>query len=291
MKFSLILKRFRKGIGILLLLVLIENIAWIIEPSVFGDVIDVLIDKISRQDPVWQLEHIIPLVIWIGVYGVNTSAGVFRRLVDQKIFLKIFAKVAAEISVTARKENFSSSKLAGLSQLSEEYIVFFQYRMPEIAEQIIGVGGTMIALATFDWRISVACLTIGLPFIVLTKIYNKKVCALHKDTHDIFENTFDVFTTQKPEEIENYYLKIAESKQKIARWSAANYGIIRFVLLLIFLAVLYISIDLDNFSTGNIYSIVAYIWTFISSSEYIPELMDSWSSLKDISQRIKLETV
>ncbi|MCX6149106.1 MAG: ABC transporter six-transmembrane domain-containing protein [Ignavibacteriales bacterium] len=291
MKFSIILKRFRKGIAILLSLVLIENIAWIIEPSVFGDVIDALIDKISSHNPVWQIEHIVPLIIWIVVYGVNTSAGVVRRLFDQKIFLKIFAKIAAEISIISNKKNLSASKIAGISQLSEEYITFFQYRMPEIMEQIIGVTGTIIALATFDWRISVACLTIGLPFILLTKIYNKKVSALHKDAHDIFENTFEVFSNQKPEEIEEYYLKTANSKQKIAKWSAVNYGIIRTALLVIFLIVLYISIDLDDFSTGNIYSVVAYIWAFITSAEYIPELMDSWTSLKDISQRIKLETI
>ena len=61
----------------------------------------------------------------------------------------------------------------------------------------------------------------------------------------------------------------------------------RLALLVIFIAVLYIAIDLDDFSTGAIYSIVAYIWTFITTSEYIPELLESWTSLKDISRRLK----
>jgi hypothetical protein len=55
--------------------------------------------------------------------------------------------------------------------------------------------------------------------------------------------------------------------------------------------VLYISIDLNDFSTGNIYSIVAYLWTFVSSSEYLPELLESWTSLKDIAKRLKTEQV
>ncbi len=61
----------------------------------------------------------------------------------------------------------------------------------------------------------------------------------------------------------------------------------RIFLLIIFLVVLFISIDLDNVSTGDIYSIVAYIWTFVTSSEYIPELMESWTSLKDIAKRLR----
>jgi hypothetical protein len=63
----------------------------------------------------------------------------------------------------------------------------------------------------------------------------------------------------------------------------------RFVLLGVFLAVLYIAIDLDDFTTGNIYTIVAYIWTFVTSSEYLPELMESFTSLKDISGRLREE--
>ncbi len=57
----------------------------------------------------------------------------------------------------------------------------------------------------------------------------------------------------------------------------------------IFLVVLYIAIDLDYFSAGELYSIIAYLWTFVTSTEYLPELMESWTSLKDISKRLKME--
>ena len=33
--------------------------------------------------------------------------------------------------------------------------------------------------------------------------------------------------------------------------------------------------------------IAADIWTFVTSAEYVPELMESWASLKDISQRLQ----
>jgi ABC-type multidrug transport system fused ATPase/permease subunit len=101
------------------------------------------------------------------------------------------------------------------------------------------------------------------------------------------EDTYEVFAVQDPEKVRAYYAELARPQQKIANLGALSFALIRLVLLGIFLAVLYIAIDLDNFSTGNIFSIVAYIWTFVSSSEYIPELMESWTSLKDISTRLK----
>jgi len=63
----------------------------------------------------------------------------------------------------------------------------------------------------------------------------------------------------------------------------------RFTLLIIFLVVLYVAVELDNFSAGELYSIVAYLWTFVSATEYMPELLENWSSMKDISRRLKEE--
>ena len=285
MKLTELLARFKKGISLAISLVIIEHVAWIIEPAVFGKVIDALIERASGQAVSLQTS-LFPLYVWIGVFAVNSGTGVIRRIVDQKIYLAMFTQLATDISTVAREKKFRASKTAALAQLSEQYITFFQYRVPEIIEQIVQIGGAVIALAVFDWRISITCLTIVLPLLLINRIYTRKVSALQKDSHDIFENAYDVFSTQKPEEIHGYYAKTAGIKQKIANWGALNFGVMRIILLFIFLAVLYISIDLDDFTTGSIYSIVAYIWTFITSSEYLPELMESWTSLKDVSNRL-----
>lgn len=52
--------------------------------------------------------------------------------------------------------------------------------------------------------------------------------------------------------------------------------------------VLHISIDLNEFTTGDIYAIVAYLWTFVGSSEYLPDLLESWTSIKEVSMRMKV---
>ncbi len=285
MKLTELLARFKKGISLAIGLVIIEHVAWIVEPAVFGKVIDALIERASGQASSLNAS-LVPLFFWIGVFAINSGTGVIRRIVDQKIYLSMFTQLATEISTVAKEKKFRTSKTAALAQLSEQYITFFQYRVPEIIEQVVQIGGTVIALAVFDWRISITCLTIIFPLLLINKIYTRKVSTLQKDVHDTFENTYDVFSSQKTEEIYSYYTKSANIKQKIANWGALNFGVMRFILLFIFLAVLYISIDLDDFTTGSIYSIVAYIWTFVTSSEYLPELMESWTSLKDVSNRL-----
>jgi ABC-type multidrug transport system fused ATPase/permease subunit len=80
-------------------------------------------------------------------------------------------------------------------------------------------------------------------------------------------------------------------QRKIANWNSIDYGIIKFILMIIFIVVLFICIDVDNFSTGKIYAVVAYLWTFISSTEYIPTLMESFISVKELSNRLREEVV
>ncbi|HTY38057.1 MAG TPA: ABC transporter six-transmembrane domain-containing protein [Bacteroidota bacterium] len=280
-------KKYRRGILFALSLVFIEHVAWIVEPAVFGKVIDALIDRASTEGPTLRSLNVVPLFVWITVFAINSGTGVLRRVVDERIYLRIYADLAVGIASGGQKKQYTVSRTVALTQLSEQYISFLQYRMPEIIDQVVSISGAVIALAAFDWRISIACLTIILPLMQATGIYTNKVSALQKEYHDNFETTFDVFARQSPEEVKTYYAKLTSLKQRIANWGAFNFGVMRIALLVIFVAVLFISIDLDNFSTGAIYSIVAYIWTFITTSEYIPELLESWTSLADISTRLK----
>jgi ABC-type multidrug transport system fused ATPase/permease subunit len=147
----------------------------------------------------------------------------------------------------------------------------------------------VIALYFFDWIISLTCLLIVLPMYIINKIYMKKVEALQKEFHDNYEEIYDVFAKKDPVHVRNYYNNLAKPQKRIANWGSFNFAFMRFTLLIIFLVVLYVAIELDNFSAGELYSIVAYLWTFVSATEYMPELLENWSSMKDITRRLKEE--
>jgi len=283
-----LVKRFRKGILLALGLVIIENLAWIVEPTLFGRVIDAVINK-ALEEP--ESSFILPLIIWIGIFALNSGVGSLRRSLDPKIFLNIFTNIAADVSENSLKRRLSVSKTAARAELSYQYISFFQYRVPEIIEHFIAIAGGVVALYLFDWRISATCLFIIFPLVLISKIYNNRVVALQKEYHDAYEDVFDIFAKKDPEYVREYYNKLAVPQRKIANWGAFNFGFVRAALLIIFLVVLYIAIDLDEFSAGELYSIVAYLWTFVTSTEYLPELMESATSLKDISRRLKSESM
>ncbi|RPI04177.1 MAG: hypothetical protein EHM64_10795 [Ignavibacteriae bacterium] len=113
MKLSALLTRFKKGISLAIGLVIIEHIAWIIEPAVFGKVIDALIERASGQTTNINAA-LVPVALWIGVFAINSGTGVVRRIVDQKIYLSMFTHLASEISSVAKKKKSAPPKLLHL---------------------------------------------------------------------------------------------------------------------------------------------------------------------------------
>jgi len=284
-----IAKQNRKGFSIIFLLLFIEQIAWVLEPTLFGKLIDVFIEDKKIITLFTESARLLPLLLWVGAYLVNTGSGALRRSIEPKIFQRMLGKIVLKISEQSEKELIDTSIVVGRAQLSQEYVSFFQYRVPEALEQVIAIAGAVVALTFFDYRISIACLIAAVPLVYIGQVYNTKVALLQKQYHDDYENLYNIFAKKEKSEIEKFYISAGKVKQKIGIWNAANFTIMRLVLLVIFIAVLVIAIDIDEFTTGNIYSIVAYLWTFISSVEYLPDLMESKVAINDISNRIKAD--
>ena len=285
-----LLIKYKKSIIFIAILILLENLAWILEPTLFGNLIDAFINKESGDKTISTGAHIAPLIFWITAYLINSGSGTLRRRYEPRAFQKIYVDLVTQIAEKGTKLGYDTSKTAARANLSQEYVTFVQYRVPEIAEQSISILGAVIALTFFDFRISLVCLFISVPLLIISIVYSKNVVKLHGDLHDKYEMVYDIFAKNEPKQVTTIYSSMARIQQTIANWGAANFGIMRIVILLIFLFVLYIAIDLDDFSTGNIYSIVAYLWTFVTSVEYIPELLESKTSLQDLSHRIKMES-
>lgn len=340
MNLMLLIKHYKRLIIFALMLVVIEDVAWIVEPYIFGKVIDAVIDvqifekkstivqapNKSEQEKLKELEDegllpdtvssdsgtmphksiwdsikvslkenpegsiFLPLALWILAFTINSGVGAFRRSIDPKIFLRIYTRIATSISRTSILKKISISKTTARVELSQQFISFLEYRVPEIIQNTISIGGAVIALYFFDWIISLTCLLIVLPMYIINKLYMRKVGKLQKEYHDNYEEIYDVFAKRDPVHVRNYYNKLAMPQKKIANWGSFNFAFMRFTLLLIFLVVLYVAIELDNFSAGELYSIVAYLWTFVSATEYMPELLENWSSMKDIARRLREES-
>jgi ABC-type multidrug transport system fused ATPase/permease subunit len=281
-----IVRQNKRPVGIVIFFILIENVAWIIEPTFFGHLLDALISDFYKKE---HVNYMLPLMIWIMVYLTNVSGGTFHRLISGKVYARIYADVATEIILKSKKKRYSASKMLARAELAKEYIVFLSDRIPEVLWQLTATIGGIVALFFYDWRIAGICLVVILPMIVINNIYRTHVAKLQKNIHDTREELFQMVEGKDTSKIAEFYHRMVPPQISIAKWNSFDFGIVKVFLMIIFIVVLFICVDVDKFTTGGIYAIVSYLWTFIASTEYIPGLMESMTSVKDLDIRMKEE--
>jgi ABC-type multidrug transport system fused ATPase/permease subunit len=282
MVFKEIAKKYKYRIALVLLFVLLEYVSLIIEPTFFGKLLDALIDHFYDHE---KADYVTPLIIWIMVFLFNVTGGALHRLFNGIVYSKMYANIAADVVLESRSRGDLFSKMLARAELIKEYIVFFKDRLPEVMWQLSATAGAIIALFFYDYRIALVCLVVIVPIAFINNLNRKKVTRLQSDIHDNQEELFHLIESRNTAKISQFYQNTVAPKTQIARWNAFSYSTGKFMLVIVFLAVLFICVDVDKFSTGKIYSIVAYLWTFIASTDYLAELMESIASVKDLNDR------
>jgi ABC-type multidrug transport system fused ATPase/permease subunit len=286
MTFKEIAIKYKYQIGLILLFVLIENVSFIIEPTFFGKLLDALIDHFYDHE---KAEYLTPLIIWIIVYLINVVGGTLHRLYNGIIYSKMYANIATEVVFESKCREDQFSKMLVRAELVKEYITFFKERLPEVMWQLSATAGAIIALFFYDYRIALVCVTVVIPIAFINNLNRKNVIRLQKDIHDNQEELFNLMESRDTSNITEFYKNTISPKTRIAKWNAFGYSSVKVLLIIIFIAVLFICVDVDKFTTGRIYSIVAYLWTFIASTDYLPELMESLASVKDLNRRFSTD--
>jgi ABC-type multidrug transport system fused ATPase/permease subunit len=282
MAFKEIAIKYKYSIALVLLFVLIENVSFIIEPTFFGKLLDSLIDHFYDHE---KVDYILPLIIWIIIYLINVVGGTLHRLFNGSIYAKMYADTASNVVIDSKSRGDQFSKMLVRAELVKEYIVFFKERLPEVMWQLSATAGAIIALFFYDYRIALVCVAVIIPIAYINNLNRKNVTRLQKDIHDNQEELFNLIESRDTSRISQFYQNTISPKTRIARWNAFGYSSVKVLLVIIFIGVLFICVDVDKFTTGRIYSIVAYLWTFIASTDYLPELMESLASVKDLNVR------
>jgi hypothetical protein len=282
-----IFSKYRYPIGMLLTFVLIENIAWIIEPTFFGKLLDALIEHFYDHE---KVNFMLPLLIWIFVYLVNVVGGGLHRLYTGGVYSKMYADVATGVIEDSKMCGEQYSKMLVRAELVKEYIAFFKDRLPEMLWQLSASAGAIIALFFYDYRIALVCLAVIIPIAYVNNNTRKHIATLQKDIHDNQVELYKLIENKDTSRIHQFFLSMIQPRTRIAKWNAFSYSVVKVLLVIIFIVVLFICVDVDNFSTGKIYSVVAYLWTFIGQTDYLPDLMESLGSIKDLNTRFSSDT-
>ena len=270
-------KTHRKRLIATFSLVGLENLLMLIYPVFGGWAINAVI-----EGNVWQamLYGLVVLLMWL--------VGATRRIADTRTFTRIYTEIAVPVVLEQRQREVPHSAVTARVALSREFVSFFEEHLPIAATSLVSIFGACIMLLGLEFWVGVLAVGILALFLWLLprfaaiseNLYFRLNNCLERDNHFI----------QKGNERQLYqhYGLVARLRVLISNREASGYLCIGVAMSILF-GFAFVHMTLKGFgNAGHIYSVSTYLWMFAMSLDDVLRLVEQYSNLKDIGQRVEL---
>ena len=270
-------KTHRKRLIATFSLVGLENLLMLIYPVFGGWAINAVI-----EGNVWQamLYGLVVLLMWL--------VGATRRVADTRTFTRIYTEIAVPVVLEQRQREVTHSAVTVRVALSREFVSFFEEHLPIAATSLVSIFGACIMLLGLEFWVGVLAVGILALFLWLLprfaaiseNLYFRLNNCLERDNHFI----------QKGNERQLYqhYGLVARLRVLISNRETSGYFCIGVAMSILF-GFAFVHMTLKGFgNAGHIYSVSTYLWMFAMSLDDVLRLVEQYSNLKDIGQRVEL---
>ncbi|WP_108043781.1 ABC transporter six-transmembrane domain-containing protein [Neisseria cinerea] len=255
-------------------LVGLENLLMLVYPVFGGWAINAVI-----AGKVWQalLYALVVLLMWL--------VGAARRITDTRTFTRIYTEIAVPIVLEQRRQVPHSAVTARVA-LSREFVSFFEEHQPIAATSVVSIFGACIMLLVLEFWVGVLAMCILTLFLWLLPRFASISENLYFRLNNSLER--DNYFIRKGDERQLYrhYGLVARLRVLISNREAFGYLCVGVAMSILF-GFAFVMMTLKGYgSAGHIYSVSTYLWMFAMSLDDVPRLVEQYSNLKDIGQRI-----
>ena len=255
-------------------LVGLENLLMLVYPVFGGWAINAVI-----AGKVWQalLYALVVLLMWL--------VGAARRITDTRTFTRIYTEIAVPIVLEQRRQVPHSAVTARVA-LSREFVSFFKEHQPIAATSVVSIFGACIMLLVLEFWVGVLAMCILTLFLWLLPRFASISENLYFRLNNSLER--DNYFIRKGDERQLYrhYGLVARLRVLISNREAFGYLCVGAAMGILF-GFAFVMMTLKGYgSEGHVYSASTYLWMFAMSLDDVPRLVEQYSNLKDIGQRI-----
>jgi len=272
-------RRHRKKLFFTFLLVVAENVTYLLYPMLAGISINAIL---SGQMLNAMLYGVMILFMW--------CLGAARRSVDTRTFARIYAALAVSVVMTQRKNRLNPSTVAARVALSREFVDFFELHLPTLITSLAAMLGAAVMLLVIEFWAGVACLVILAFLACFLSRYAHKNEALYNKLNNRLEKEVDFVNKATVLSLERHYLTLATLRIRLSDREALGYLSIGALVALLFSLTIAWMTQSAGITAGHIYSVMTYMWMFATSLDDGPQLLEKYSELKDIGKRVNTET-
>ncbi|KFC81764.1 ABC transporter six-transmembrane domain-containing protein [Buttiauxella agrestis] len=264
-----------KKLVITLMLVVAENIIYLLYPLMAGFAINAII----KGKPLHALLYaLVVFVMW--------AIGAARRSMDTRTFARIYAELAVPVIVAQRKDAHSHSTIAARVTLSREFVNFFETHLPLLITSVASIIGAVVMLLTIEFWAGVACLAVLIFFSLFLPSYTRKNEMLYEKLNDRLEKEVGFVGTASENTLNKHYDFLARVRIRLSDREAFGYLSIGIAAAFLFATTIFLMTAKGVGNAGHIYSVMTYMWMFAMSLDDGPSLLEKYSQLKEIGKRV-----
>ncbi|WMY76525.1 ABC transporter six-transmembrane domain-containing protein [Buttiauxella selenatireducens] len=270
-----IAKLHSKKLIITLMLVVAENVVYLLYPLMAGFAINAIIKGQSLHALLYAL---VVFIMW--------AIGAARRSMDTRTFARIYAGLAVPVILAQRKDDHSHSTIAARVTLSREFVNFFETHLPLLITSLASIIGAVIMLLTIEFWAGVACLGVLIFFSLFLPSYTRKNEMLYEKLNDRLEKEVGFVGTASENTLNKHYNFLARVRIRLSDREAYGYLSIGIAAAFLFATTIWLMTVKGVGNAGHIYSVMTYMWMFAMSLDDGPSLLEKYSQLKEIGKRV-----
>lgn len=258
-------------------LVGLDNLLLLIYPVFGGWAINAVM-----EGNVWQamLYGVVVLLMWI--------IGAARRAADTRTFTQIYTEIAVPVVLEQRKREVPHSAITARVALSREFVSFFEEHLPIAATSLVSIFGACMMLLILEFWVGVLAVAILALFLWLLPRFAAISENLYFRLNNRLERDNHLIRDGNEHQLYRHYGWFAKLRVLISNREALGYLSIGMAMSVLF-GFAFIHMTLKGYgSAGHIYSVSTYLWMFAMSLDDVPRLVEQYSNLKDIGQRVEL---
>ena len=258
-------------------LVGLDNLLLLVYPVFGGWAINTVM-----EGNVWQamLYGVVVLLMWI--------IGAARRADDTRTFTKIYTEIAVPVVLEQRKREVPHSAITARVALSREFVSFFEEHLPIAATSLVSIFGACMMLLILEFWVGVLAVAILALFLWLLPRFAAISENLYFRLNNRLERDNHLISDGNERQLYRHYGWVAKLRVLISNREALGYLSIGMAMSVLF-GFAFIHMTLKGYgSAGHIYSVSTYLWMFAMSLDDVPRLVEQYSNLKDIGQRVEL---
>ena len=270
-------KTHRKRLIATFSLVGLENLLMLIYPVFGGWAINAVI-----EGNVWQamLYGLVVLLMWL--------VGSTRRVADTRTFTRIYTEIAVPVVLEQRQREIPHSAVTARVALSREFVSFFEEHLPIAATSLVSIFGACIMLLGLEFWVGVLAVGILALFLWLLPRFAAISENLYFHLNNCLERDNHFIQKGNERQLYQHYGLVARLRVLISNREASGYLCIGVAMSILF-GFAFVHMTLKGFgNAGHIYSVSTYLWMFAMSLDDVPRLVEQYSNLKDIGQRVEL---